>query len=117
MLALPRKYVTVVAKSWGRAISGPVLGIVGLILLAIQQTIHEASLAEKAVRWSAWVTLGTAALMIMVSQYEVWKEEYQSRIKFENALNAAADLRGVIRVSFWSGNPYQHLNQEGSVLS
>jgi hypothetical protein len=97
MLVLPRKYVTMVAKSWGRAVSGPVLGVVGLILLAIQQTIHEASLAEKAVRWSAWITLGTAALMIMVSQYEVWKEEHESRTKCETALNAAADLRGLIR--------------------
>jgi hypothetical protein len=35
MFTLPREYVVKSVKSWGRAVSGPVLGVAGIVLLQI----------------------------------------------------------------------------------
>ena len=65
-----------VSKSWGRAISGPVLAIVGLILLICQLTITDSKTASGVLKYLSWGTLGIAALMVFVAQYETWKAEY-----------------------------------------
>lgn len=78
MLSIPRKYVVMVSKSWGRAISGPILAVVGLVLLLLQLTIHDSTQAELALKIGAWVTLGISALMIWVAQYEVWKQQKET---------------------------------------
>jgi len=79
-----------VAKSWGRAISGPILAGVGLILLILQQMITNSETATCAPKCGAWITLSIAAVMIFVSQYDVWKEEHAARLVAEPAENGAA---------------------------
>ena len=69
-----------VAKSWGRAISGPVLGVCGLGLLAVQQIMHDPKDADF-VRDIGWVVLGIAGLMVIVAQFDVWREEHLKRFE------------------------------------
>ena len=82
-----------VSKSWGRAISGPVLAVVGLVLIGIQQTVTDAPTASLALKIGGWSTLGIAGFMIFVAQYEVWKLE-RERADAEAAKNIKPELRG-----------------------
>ena len=75
---LPRKYIAMVAKFWGRAISGPVLAVVGLVLLVAQLCITDSVLAANVLKWFGWSTLAISGLMIFVAQYEVWRDEHSA---------------------------------------
>jgi hypothetical protein len=105
-----------VSKSWGRAISGPVLAFVGLVLLVCQLTVHDSMTAELVLKIGSWITLGIAALMIYVAQYEVWKAEHELRIEKENELNRKADMRGVIAVEVGSTNSAQDHSLPGGFV-
>jgi hypothetical protein len=92
------------AESWGRAISGPVLGVAGLGLLAAQQTITDPK-AASVLRLCGWGVLVIAGLMIFVAQYEVWKQEYEARAKAQAELDANAEVRGQVRIYCQGGTP------------
>jgi hypothetical protein len=89
MFAHVRRYSVLVLKSWGRAISGPVLAIAGLVLLLAQQTV-DGPQAANTLKMLGWGVLGTAALMVVVAQYQVWKSEREARIEAENRLKPRA---------------------------
>jgi hypothetical protein len=97
MLALPRRYIVTVAKSWGRAISGPVLALLGLVLLICQATITDSQMATAVFKYLSWTTLGAAGLMIFVAQYEVWKQELEAKIKTEEDLTRRVAPKAIIR--------------------
>ncbi len=65
------------ASSWGRAISGPVLALAGLVLLFAQQTV-DGPKAAAILRELGWGVLATALVMVFVAQYEVWKRGYEA---------------------------------------
>jgi len=81
------------AKSWGRAVSGPILAVVGLFLLVLQQTIKKEADVAQALKYGAWATLGIAVFMIFVAQYEVWKHEREEREK-EVGKNQRPEIKG-----------------------
>lgn len=93
-----------VAKSWGRAISGPILAGVGLILLILQQMITNSETATCAPKCGAWITLSIAAVMIFVSQYDVWKEEHAARLVAEDRLIPRLVIRDLARREWGSGS-------------
>jgi hypothetical protein len=105
MFSLPWKYAVTAAKSWGRAISGPVLGVVGIGLLGLQQAMKDAPTAALWLNRGGWITLATAGVMILVAQYEVWKEEYEAKLKAQTELNSEANIQGTVDV-FPIDNPY-----------
>jgi hypothetical protein len=91
-----------VSKSWGRAISGPVLAVVGLGLLILQQMTTNNETATIALKCGAWLTLGIAAVMILVSQYKVWKEDHIARLNAEDRLVPRLVVRDLVRRE-WGG--------------
>lgn len=95
MLKLPREYVVVVAKSWGRAISGPVLAVVGLILMVAQLGVTDSRLAANVLKYGSWSTLAVAGFMIFVAQYEVWRDERSARKTLEDRLIPKATIRNL----------------------
>jgi hypothetical protein len=95
MLSLPGKYFVMVAKSWGRAVSGPVLAGVGLILSAVQIKITDNQLAANVLRYCLWSTLAIAGLMIFVAQYEVWRDERSVKEALERRLLPKAIIRNL----------------------
>jgi len=105
-----------VARSWGRAISGPILALIGLALLAIQQTVANAPTLAKIAKYGSWTTLAIAVLLVLVAQYEVWRDADGARRKAETELNSEADLRGVVRASILQYNPLADQSQPGSGL-
>jgi hypothetical protein len=116
MLKRPRKYVWMVVKSWGKSISGPVIGGIGLILIAVQLGVEGAPRISAILRWGEWTTLYVAGLFVLVAQYDVWREEQEGRAKAEDALNAAADIRGDIWVQLSKVNPFADQTNPGSAL-
>ena len=94
MFTLAWEYIVMVAKSWGRAISGPILALAGLALLLAQQTVDGPKAAD-ILRTLGWGVLGTAVLMIFVAQYEVWKHEHAARVKAEERLKPKAIIRNL----------------------
>jgi hypothetical protein len=114
MLELPRKYIVMASKSWGRAISGPVLVTVGLILLACQLSIRDSRIAELVLKVCSWSSLSIAGLMVFIAQYEVWKEEHAARTKVEAELTSKADVRGITRIEISGRNPYKDQTKTGS---
>jgi len=104
VLELPRKYTAMVAKSWGRAISGPILAVVGLILLVLQLSMSNTTQAALALKVGAGVTLAIAAVLVFVAHYEVWRTEREKRINVEQELEqrkSRADIRGRIHEVYW----------------
>lgn len=97
-----------VSKSWGRAISGPALAVVGLVLLVMQLVITDAPTASKVLRWGSWFTLGLAAVMIFVAQYDAWKQQCEARAGAEAKLEVTIDaLKGPeVWLSFQTSNMY-----------
>jgi hypothetical protein len=75
----PMRYIVVVGKAWLRAISGPVLALFSLILLVMQLAIKDVPI----LRHSSWATLALAGFMVFVAQYDLWKEQYEARVKAE----------------------------------
>jgi hypothetical protein len=82
-----------VARLWGEAISGPVLAVVGIVLLVLQASIVDAPTAARVVRWGAYVTLGTAGAMFLLAQYKAWSIE-RERYERELAKNKMPNIRG-----------------------
>ena len=95
MLSLPGKYFVMVAKSWGRAVSGPVLAVMGLILSAVQIKITDNQLAANVLKYCSWSTLAIAGLMIFVAQYEVWRDERSVKEALERRLLPKAIIRNL----------------------
>ena len=84
-----------VSKSWGKAISGPVLAVAGLVLLVMQSVITDAPTATKVLKCGSWLTLGLAAIMIFVAQYDAWADQRQAKIGAEAQLKSTLDaLKG-----------------------
>jgi len=84
-------------KVVGRAISGPALAIIGLILIVCQLTITDSEQATKVFKYLSWATLGAAGVMIFVSQYEVWKEEREEKETLEQKTNSKVLIRSLRR--------------------
>jgi hypothetical protein len=82
---------------WGKAISGPVLAVIGLGLLGAQQTITDSVAATRTLKWGGWLTLGTACALVLVAQYETWKQEREARIRIEEELRTRLTPKAVIR--------------------
>src|ERR1035441_1463092 len=97
MLRLPWEYAVTISKFWGRAISGPVLAVVGLGLLIAQQTIANSVTANRVLKMGGWLTLGTAAILVLIAQYEVWKQEREARIQAEEELMRRLTPRAINR--------------------
>jgi hypothetical protein len=97
MLRLPWEYAVTISKLWGRAISGPVLAVVGLGLLIAQQTIANNVTANRVLKMGGWLTLGTAAILVLIAQYEVWKQEREARIQAEEELMRRLTPKAIIR--------------------
>jgi hypothetical protein len=115
MLKLLKVYVVMVSKSWGKAISGPVLAVISLVLLFLQQTVRNETTAARLLKWGAWLTLGMAFVLVLVAQYKVWKEEHEGRCKAEAELNTEADMRGTIWVTVQGGHvPAVQVNSDCS---
>ena len=95
MLNLPREYVVMVVKSWGRAISGPVLAVVGLILLVAHLSITDSQLATNVLKYCSWATLTIAGLMIFIAQYEAWRDEHSAKETLERRLLPKAIIRNL----------------------
>jgi hypothetical protein len=97
MFRRPGEYVLTVSKLWGKAISGPVLAAVGLGLLVAQQAITDSVTATRVLKCGGWLTLGTAALLVLAAQYEAWRTELESRIQVEDELKRRSTPRAIIR--------------------
>jgi hypothetical protein len=93
---LLKEYLAVVARLWGKQISGPVLAVVSLVLTFLYA--HYADNAEvgtKLVRYSAWVTGAVSLFLIFVAQYEAWKSEREA-LEAETLKNVGSDVQGKI---------------------
>lgn len=95
MLSLAAKYFVLVTKAWGRAISGPVLVVVSLLLLIAQLSIKDNTLAVAVLKYSSWATLAVAGAMIFVAQYRVWKEDREVKEALERRLLPKAIIRNL----------------------
>ena len=87
-----------VSKIWAKAIAGPALALVSIILLLGQQVIFNVPNSRFSII-AGWITLGVAILLIFQAQYEAWKMQREARIKAEIELNAEADMQGTILVT------------------
>ena len=116
MLQLAKCYLIMVVKSWGKAISGPVLVVLSLLFTALQLGTEGDDRAAMALKAAAWGTLIAAGIMVFTAQYEVWKEEYQQRASAEDLLNAKADVRGKVLAKILLFNPAKDPSGVGSGL-
>ena len=75
------EYLTMVAKLWGDQISGPILAVIAIIAVCVEAKFANDPTATATVaRYTAWVTGGMSALLILVAQYKAWSAE---RDKYE----------------------------------
>ena len=100
------------SKLWEDEISGPVLAIVGIVLLIVQAFVTDVPTATKALKCGAWVTLGAAAVMVLVAQYKAWSLE-RDKYEAEATKNGQPEIKGeafnfrdtgqrVTGVTFWN---------------
>lgn len=92
------EYLVLVSKLWGKEISGPVLVLIGLALLAAEQLVTDQQTAAVVLKASAALTLSAAIVLFFSAQYKAWRDEHEARTLAELKLNAAADVRGEIWV-------------------
>jgi len=85
----------IVSGSWGRAISGPILVIIGLILLICQMAIKDGRAATAVFGYLSWATLTAAGLMVFVAQYEAWRQEHNAREELTARLAPKAVIRNL----------------------
>jgi len=93
--ARARGYLELVGKSWGTAISGPVLALLGLALLVVQSTMGEGPRVQGIVKILSWITLAAAVLLIPKAQYDVWKAERERAETAEDRLIPKAIIRNL----------------------
>jgi hypothetical protein len=82
MFKTVREYIVMVSKIWAKAIAGPALALVSIILLLGQQVIFNVPNSRFSII-AGWITLGVAILLIFQAQYEAWKMQREARIKAE----------------------------------
>src|SRR5712671_4119166 len=91
------QYFVLTLTSWGRAITGPLVTVVTIVLaLTSAHYAGDPKLAVVATRDSAWLTGLLSVMLIFKAQYDVWKNEYCARQSSEMKLNTVADIRGEI---------------------
>jgi hypothetical protein len=75
------EYLTMVAKLWGKQISGPVLALVAIVAVFVNaRYANDATATATVAKYVAWITGGISVLLIFVAQYEAWSTE---RDKYE----------------------------------
>jgi hypothetical protein len=67
--------------------------VLGLILVVCQLTVTDSHSATAVFKYLSWATLGAAALLIFVAQYDVWKEE-REKYETELAKYSSPDIKG-----------------------
>jgi len=76
------EYLTMVAKLWGRHISGPILALVAIVAVFVNARYANDTTATATVaKYIAWITGGVSAFLVFVAQYQAWdgeREKYES---------------------------------------
>jgi hypothetical protein len=109
-------YTKKVIGTWGKAISGPVFGVLALVGTVLQIVFTDSPDLTLALKWGSWLTLGTAAFFVLVAQFHVWRDERRSCIALEQRLNAAADIRGPVSIQLSMQSPFADQTKPGSAL-
>jgi hypothetical protein len=101
------EYLTMVARLWGRQISGPILALVAIIAAFVNaRYATDATATATVAKYIAWITGGISAFLLFVAQYEAWSEE---RNKYEVE---AGKLEGIEK-----GKPKLKLREPGAIYS
>jgi hypothetical protein len=107
MFTGPKEYILKVSNLWGKAISGPVLAVISLVLLLIQQTITNETTTTGLLKWGAWLTLGMALYLVMVAQYKAWREQWLERKALADRIKGFPLLQPVGNALYTSLVPFQ----------
>jgi hypothetical protein len=107
------EYVSVVVKNLGRHVSGWPIAVISLSSLVLTALLLHFRSNPDAINstliWTAVVSVAAVLVLGSVAQYDAWKEERETREKYEEALNAKADLRGSAQVFVNRQEPFVHL--------
>lgn len=76
--------------------SGRTLAVIGLLLLLVNVVFPEKQVLDVCARWGSRITLVVAGWLLLVAQYETWKEKRDALIVAQETLSAEADMRGTI---------------------
>ncbi|HXM60167.1 MAG TPA: hypothetical protein VN950_04870 [Terriglobales bacterium] len=105
-----------VAKLWGKQISGPILAVVALVLgFLAAHYANDAEVGVKLVKVSALITGGVSVLLIFVAQYEAWKNEREA-LEGEKKRQSGSDVRGEIIFGYVDLRAYHPPDKSWRVL-
>ena len=116
MLGGLKRYIQLVASSWGKSVSGPFFAVLTFGLLIWQLIVKDPATAPNVVVWGYWLTLGAAIFFILIAQFKVWRAEHKALVEAEDKLNAAADMRGPIWIQLSAVNPNADQTKPASAL-
>ena len=80
---------------WGKHVSGPIIGIVAILMPFVARFCSQAT-AKELLDAGGIISAVICAFLIIVAQYEVWKEKRDALIVACAALDAEADMQGTI---------------------
>jgi len=98
-----REYVSSVWEQWGRKVSGRTLAIIGLLLLLVTLLFPDRKVLDLCATWGSRLTLAAAGWLLLVAQYETWKDKREGLVAARAELDAVPDMRGTVWYLLFTG--------------